>query len=124
MKKETSLKLDWTNDDGSQGALNPNLVAKQELSQLQVNNIIDLHKHKNRIFNEMKATSSKTLLRDLAKKVEETEFKLQAIWGFPQDENFHYWWQVPQCSCPRMDNQDLYGTNHKIINPQCKVHGK
>lgn len=124
MKKEENLKLSWINDDGSQGALNPNLVSKQGLSQLQVNNIIDLHKHKKNIFNEMEKTSSKKQLKDLAKKVEDIEFQLQFLWGFPQDENFHYWWQVPQCSCPKLDNQDLYGTNHRIINPNCKVHGK
>ena len=123
-QNKQSLKLTWTNEDGSQHSLNPRLVAKQELNQLQVDNIIDLHKHKDQILSQMKTATQKKTLRELAQKITNIEFNLQALWGFSQDENFHYWFEVPQCDCPKMDNRDRYGTSHRIINPHCKIHGK
>lgn len=118
------LNLTWTNPSGKKSSLNSRLVAKQNLTQQEVNDIIEVHCHKDLLFSQMESATDPAVLKELAEKVTEIEFKLQKLWGFTQDANFHYWWSVPQCDCPRMDNQDRYGTSHRIINPQCKVHGK
>ena len=53
------------------------------------------------------------------------EFQLQSAWGFPSDANFHsYWYNLPHCTCPRMDNYDARGEVANYINSGCPVHGE
>lgn len=54
----------------------------------------------------------------------ELEFELQGLWKFDRDINFHMFWQRPQCSCPKLDNQDRYPHGHYIINDECPLHGR
>ena len=63
---------------------------------------------------EMENTSPSDIakLRTMAYKNKEIEFKLQDAWGFPRNEQKHYWDELPHCTC-------LY----KEINPECIVHG-
>lgn len=56
--------------------------------------------------------------------VESVEFTLQLLWGFPTNRNYHKWWnRVKGCSCPRMDNDDMIGSEYKIYNSGCPYHG-
>lgn len=104
--------------------LNSNLIEKQKISDKTIETLKELHVKKLEVFEEMKASSDKRILRQLAKKVTILEFLLQKHWKFDLNENYHYWCQVPHCQCPKMDNRDLYGTPYKIINQNCIIHGK
>lgn len=53
-----------------------------------------------------------------------TEYRLQALWNFTADSNFHsYWFKMPHCTCPYMDNQERIGTGMFIISGDCPLHG-
>lgn len=42
--------------------------------------------------------------------VQNLEFRLQELWGFPQDPKFHRYQQhIKGCTCPVIDNMDLFG---------------
>ena len=63
----------------------------------------------------------KELLEDLTK----LEYKLQETWNFPQDPNYHsYQWQLKNCTCSKLDNFDLLGTELSVVNINCPYHGK
>jgi len=67
------------------------------------------------------------MLYDTAKFIEDCEFTLQGLWGFPRDGAFHtHWLEVEGCRCPVMDNQDVMykGLGLRVINLECPLHGK
>lgn len=104
--------------------LNQAFVAKQGLSEEDVEKIKALHVERLNIFDKMKVENNVSLLKSLASDVEQCEFALQEVWGFEKDATMHLWYQVPQCDCPKLDNAERRGSRYKIVNEKCKIHGK
>lgn len=71
----------------------------------------------------MKETDDVSELKKLDKKYTEVEFELQEAWKFPKDARYHRYWNRPKCTCPKMDNEDRYGTGYSVINSECPLHG-
>lgn len=106
--------------------LNPLLIMKQDLNDDEVDKIVELHRELHKVFDEMEAESpdNKERLSQLALIVKQIEFDLQEAWKFPKNTDWHSWWfQVPHCKCPNLDNWDLIGTKLAIVNESCPVHG-
>lgn len=103
--------------------LNPELLKKQMISKRTQKWLISSHKIKVEIFNAMQATDDPVALKALAKIETALELHQQELWGFEPNENAHYWWKVPKCRCPKMDNAERYGTPYGIISATCPVHG-
>lgn len=38
----------------------------------------------------------------------ETNYVLQSLWGFKQHGEYHKFWELPKCICPKIDNEDRY----------------
>lgn len=56
--------------------------------------------------------------------IKHLEFELQYLWEFPKDETCHrYWYRVKWCTCPIIDNEELFAISQKIINMDCPYHG-
>ena len=104
--------------------LNQRLVEKQGLTANTVEAIVALHEEKLEVFAGMSTTTDSTTLRTLANVVTNIEFQLQVLWGFERSADFHYWWNVPHCTCPVMDNRERWGTPHSVRNMDCIVHGE
>jgi hypothetical protein len=102
--------------------LNPLLVEKQKLNKEQVKELILTHEDRARIFEEMRNTDDVEDLKMYAEQFEALEYEQQRIWGFPQDRNFHRWFDVPKCRCPKMDNAENIGTKYRIIAGHCPIH--
>ena len=78
-----------------------------------------------KIFEKMEQTESSSTMYNLVLELEKVEFKMQKLFGFPIDRNFHrYWLQSPGCTCGTMDNNDMYGLEFRDIDMNCPVHGK
>jgi hypothetical protein len=45
------------------------------------------------------------------------------VWGFDQNPNFHHWYTVPKCRCPKLDNAERWGTSYGIVSGSCPIHG-
>lgn len=55
--------------------------------------------------------------------IQEIEFAMQRLWGFPQDRNHHtHWYRDPKCNCPVMDNDERFG-QPKYVSSECPLHG-
>jgi hypothetical protein len=50
------------------------------------------------------------------------EESIQEAFGFPQDKNYHRFWEWPGCACPVFDNMDSWGTPTKYYSAECPVH--
>jgi hypothetical protein len=65
------------------------------------------------------------LLNELTIKLENIEYKLQKLYGFPLNKNHHrYWYTNNICTCPKIDNNEYLGTEYRLINEDCELHGK
>ena len=74
--------------------LNDKLAKSRNISDEVLSRIVHWHKVKLGIFEQMSGTDNSGELKKLAKMVEDIEFTLQELWGFPRDANFHRPWDV------------------------------
>jgi hypothetical protein len=108
---------------GKKTYLNPKLIIQQGLDKETIDELKLTHEDRFRIFEAMENTNDPEELREFAAQMEVIEFEQQRLWGFPQDRNYHKWYLVPKCICPSSDNADRYGTEYRVINEKCPVHG-
>ena len=104
-------------------SLNKNLISSQNIDGYDVVKLLKLHQIKNCFFNLAEKFDDKSDLKYISEIVTEIEFQLQNVWRFNQDLVYHKFWELPKCSCPKMDNEDVYGTGHRYINSNCIYHG-
>lgn len=102
--------------------LNSALIKRQCVTDEEVQKIKQLHAQKLEFFDKMTLEESTGILQAYAQVIEQIEFELQKQWHFTQDVNYHEWYLVPKCTCPKMDNQQMRGTSYKVINNQCPIH--
>lgn len=107
--------------------LNRLLVKNQGLSKKDVLELQDLHGVRARLFDamgELDPEKDRDSLRLYADLLQSLEFDMQRVWKFDQDPEFHSWWyRVPHCKCPKMDNADPIFFN-RIISMDCPIHGR
>jgi len=106
--------------------LNTALIEKNKVSKKAVRKILSIHCDRLDLFVEfIKATGKPRKLRGLVKELERIEYRLQEQWNFKKDKRFHCWWyNAPGCLCPQMDNKELFGTDLRITQSNCPLHGK
>jgi len=107
--------------------LNDQLLDRQGIGAVQLRELKKLHRQKYRTFQQIQnqiylGIPSRAKLDALVAKVTNIEFGLQDVWGFPRDENYHQWFRLPGCSCPKLDNADFVGTALRIYSHDCPLH--
>lgn len=103
--------------------LNRELLVRQGVSKESEQALLRTHKIKALLVEEMELTDDPALLRQLAQTIEELETCQQILWNFAPDPTKHYWWAYPKCKCPKLDNQERWGVDQRIISMDCPVHG-
>ncbi len=98
-------------------------VQRAKLTKKDFKKIQTLHKKRRWIVGIMKRSSKASTLRYWYERWTQNEFDLQEAWKFDKNENFHASWNLPKCTCPKMDNDENYGTKYRIITQGCPVHG-
>ena len=109
--------------DGTATYLNANLIAKQNVSDKNLDLIKHSHIYRWQLIKDMEAAiDDPAELQLLAKKIEEVDFYLQGLWGFEKNADFHKWWELPGCNCGIMDAKDTYGTSYRYYSSECPIH--
>ena len=107
--------------------LNERLIEKQQISEDDIQQIIDLHNEREDLFEWMgnlDPIQEQHRLQLSAKLLTDIEFQLQEAWKFTKGKQYHTWWyMVPHCKCPFMDNREAFGTDFAVISVDCPVHG-
>ena len=101
--------------------LNKYLIEKQGLSNEDVEKIKKLHIFKHLIFEKMLDCPEEELAL-YNEYVVACEYALQRAWKFPEDGNYHRFWDTPMCHCPKADNEDSYPTGYYSHTVGCPVH--
>jgi len=106
--------------------INPAMCKKQGLSDDTIKLICEAHSVKYGILENMKNTlvGDTDTLKHYAAQITEIEYTLQRLWGFPENSDYHRFWNVPHCKCCSLDNEERLGTPYRIINKECPVHGQ
>ena len=103
--------------------LNERLLESQGVSEEGLENIKALHVHRLDIEAAMRRARSSKRLKELFATWTGLQFDLQAAWGFPLDVNYHKFWRVPKCICPKLDGDDRLGTPYAVRTVGCPIHG-
>jgi len=108
------------------GRINSALVEKQNLSDVTLDEIKFKHGVKRFLMDLLAGINIKNnpkRVKILQNGIMNIEYELQDLWGFPRDIKFHKFWELPQCRCPKMDNEDSYPSGYYVINELCPLHG-
>ena len=104
--------------------LNQNLVARNNVSYTAQLQLCELYDKLEALIEVGNASLSIEVNREIADKIEQLEFNLQRLWGFPESKMHHkYWSQLSMCLCNAnsMDNLDDRGYR-RIIRMDCLIH--
>jgi hypothetical protein len=104
--------------------LNPDLCKKQNITAEGLQELKNLHYKVQQVLQDMENTDKPETLKALNNSWKDLQFKLQLTWGFDQNANFHHWYTVPKCRCPKIDNAERWGTKYGIISGDCPIHGQ
>lgn len=111
------------NKHGDCALINMEFAKRQNLSDSEIEELNNLYRELSEIFTEAEKAEEEKELIILSMKLEDLEYRLQKTWKLEQDQNKHsYWYRIPQCNCPKLDNMDLWGTSTRIFTTDCKVH--
>jgi uncharacterized protein YfkK (UPF0435 family) len=124
MKLSTSQpSKSFTHVSSKLSMINQGLVNRQKVSAEDVKKIVKLQTIRKYFYDFIELSNDKEEIRRLDKIITQIEFQLQKLWGFSQNKNFHRWFDVPKCTCPKWDNADSLGSDFRTINPNCILHG-
>jgi len=105
--------------------LNPFFVLTQNLEKDNLDKITKLHNELHDLFKEIEECTEPKEYPNYIQKVETIEYALQEAWKFDRDATKHSWWyKIPHCQCPDLDNRERWGVAQRVINKECPVHGE
>jgi len=100
--------------------LNENLLNSQN-AWANLEAIKSVHQTRLKLEDLMKKTRNKTTLQLYDDLYTLLEFRLQELWGFARNANYHRFWERPKCKCPTMDNEDMY-PYRGVMSGGCPLH--
>lgn len=104
--------------------LNQRLATKQGVTDDELHALRASHQLRFYLFQIANANKDHPLtLQMLARLFSNLESEQQELWHFGADLNFQRFFDLPGCTCPRMDNEERLGTPYKIHNTTCPIHG-
>lgn len=109
--------------NGTTVTLSEDLLKKQAIDMEGAAEILGLHARKLALYAGMEVAEDFSLSA-YGRELRNVEYDLQRAWGFPQTAKYHRFWEAPRCTCPKMDNEEHYGTAYAIIDKACPVHGE
>jgi hypothetical protein len=102
--------------------INPALAKQQNLSEAEIATFELVSRHLDVFLRrpEMYASPEEAVAI-----VQGFEYVLQSLLKFPMSKDYHkYWKEIKGCTCPKDDNQMMFGTGMRYINSECYWHGK
>ena len=108
---------------------NKELLEKQKVTNDQRNNLISLYARLRKEFDIAQELLDKDELdasnaNIIKEEIQSIEYQMQDNWNFNRDKFKHkYWYRVPGCTCPKLDNEDRWGTIYQVTSKDCPFHG-
>jgi len=101
---------------------------RDRVEEDRIKNDKNLDKLKNCLIEKLKIhdviQNSDEDLKQYYKKLTDIEYNMQLLYGEVEDIDFHRFWETPKCTCPKIDNLEIYPSNKPIFDDKCPIHGK
>jgi hypothetical protein len=101
---------------------------RDRVDKHRMNNKKNLSKLKNCLIEKLKIydiiESSDENLEQYYKKLTDIEYNMQLLYGEEEDISQHLFWQTPKCTCPKIDNIEIYPSKNPIFDDKCQIHKK
>lgn len=108
---------------GERVSIVPEALLTQQDCWENLDQIKELHIKRLELYDRIKKEKLPEALKALAEESTEIEFKLQELWKFKRNRDFHKFWELPKCECPVLDNDDRYPYGYYVITCTCPLHG-
>ena len=63
-------------------------------------------------------------LQKYYKKLTDNEYNMQMLYGEEENIIDHKFWETPKCTCPKIDNIEIYPSKNPIFDKNCPIHKK
>jgi hypothetical protein len=63
-------------------------------------------------------------LHQYYKKITDIEYNMQILYGEKEDISEHRFWETPKCTCPKIDNLEIFPSDNPIFYENCPIHKK
>lgn len=103
--------------------LDNDLIKANNVSKYAFNRLLTLYLHKKILFEAMEFIDDPEKLKVYDKKLTDIDYEIQTQWNFVPDSKYHRYWERPKCTCPKMDNEERFGTIYTIKDTNCPLHG-
>ena len=94
----------------------------------RISNKKNLKKLKNCLLEKLKIydiiENSDDDLSQYYKKLTHNEYDMQLLYGEEEDIIYHRFWETPKCTCPKIDNLEIYPSNKPFFDKNCQIHKK
>ena len=77
-----------------------------------------------KIYDLIEKSESNEDLQQYYKKLTDIEYDMQILYGEDEDIAYHRFWDTPKCTCPKIDNLELYPSKNPIFDKNCPIHKK
>lgn len=107
--------------------INLQLAEQRGLSTETILQIERLHAFRDSFENSIAfllGANNRKLTYEVGQMLFKIEEELQKLWGFPVNPNYYKFWDVPYCSCAKMDSNDSYPHGRYAISADCWLHSK
>lgn len=88
-----------------------------------LNNLKKCLKDKLKVFDKIEKSKDNDLHR-YYKILTDIEYNMQLLYGEKEDISFHRFWETPKCTCPKIDNLEIYPSVNPVFDDKCPIHGK
>jgi hypothetical protein len=102
---------------------------REKVNSERVNNIKNLPKLKKCLLEKLKIyeeinNDTEEDLSKYYKRLTDNEYNMQLLYGEEEDIKYHVFWMTPKCTCPKIDNIEIYPSKTPIFSKKCPIHGK
>jgi hypothetical protein len=77
-----------------------------------------------KIYDIIEKSETDDDLQQYYKKLTDIEFNMQLLYGEEEDISSHRFWETPKCTCPKIDNLELYPSGNPLFDKNCPIHKK
>lgn len=101
---------------------------RDRVDEKRILNEKNLDKLKNCLLEKLKIYSlierNDDNLSQFYKKLTNIEFDMQLLYGEVEDISYHKFWETPKCTCPKIDNIEIYPSKTPFFDKKCPIHKK
>lgn len=77
-----------------------------------------------KIYDILEKSETDDNLDQYYKSLTDMEYNMQILYGEEEDISCHRFWETPKCTCPKIDNLEIYPSTNPIFDKDCPIHKK